>query len=143
MTTEEKQIELLNRQYTNIEYYKTLRFKIPVSVASLILVFTGYIIGTKNLPKDDCQKIIFSLLIIMIGIVGILSYKFIQRQYNDIADDIYYLWDKLGMKGENFFKENKGVDNPLMYAPTIFIIGYVTIIMMTVIGVVLMYLEKS
>jgi len=143
MKIEEKQMELLKRQYTNIEYYKTLRFKIPVSIASLILVFTGYIIGTNNLPKDSNQKIIFSLLIILIGAFGILSYKFVHKQYNDIAEDIYYLWDKLNIKGDDFFKENKGTSNPLMLAPSIFRIGYFTIILMSIIGVVLMYLEKS
>jgi hypothetical protein len=37
MTTEEKQIELLNRHYTNIEGYKTLRFTIPTTICTLLL----------------------------------------------------------------------------------------------------------
>jgi hypothetical protein len=143
MTLEEKQLELLKRQYVNIEYYKSLRIKIPASITSLILVFTGYIIGTDNLPKDNFQKLIFSLLIIAIGLFGILSFRFIHNQYKDIVEDIHYLWDKLDIRGEKFFKENKGIKNPLMLAPSIFIIGYASIILISLIGIVLMYTEKS
>ena len=51
MTTEEKQIDLLNRQYTNIEHYKSLRLKIPTLFGGIIIALTGYILNSDSISK--------------------------------------------------------------------------------------------
>ena len=140
MTTEEKQIELLNRQYTNIEHYKSLRLKIPTLFGGIIIALTGYILNSDNIPKDANQKFLFAILILFLGVFGIVTYRFVQNQYKDIAEDIHYLWSKLKMNGSDYFKEEKGILNSKTLAPKIFLTGYLSILILTLIGIISIFI---
>ena len=138
MTVEEKQIQLLNRNYTNIEHYKSLRLRIPTIFGGMIIALSGYVITSDEIIEVPYSKLIFSILIILISIFGIIIYYFIQKQYKDIAEDIYYLQEKLEMVGEDFYKKDKGIiHNNRILAPRIFLAGYLSMISAAIIGLVL------
>jgi hypothetical protein len=121
MTTEDKQIELLNRHYTNIEGYKTLRFTIPTTICTLLLGIVAILFTN----IDKLVKIEFKtwvcMILITISLVGLIALKLVQRQYNNIAKNIYYLYDKLKMTDNEFYpKGNDHKTNPLQNAKEIF-----------------------
>lgn len=142
MEKEEKQIEFLNRLYTNIESFKSLRFKIPATISGFIVAISGYVLTSENIPKDNFQRVSVVVLILLIGIFSIVAYSIIHYQYKRIADEIHYLWGKLGMLGTDFLKaEGLPENNDYQKAPKIFLIGYFSIGFFTIIGIILILIK--
>ena len=136
MTKEQKQIEFLNRVYVNIEHYKSLRIKLPITISSLIIAITAFVMNNDNIPKDNFQRILLIFVVVIICLLGNISYYYVHSQYKDLVEDIHHLWKRLGMTGIDFYKENKQIGmNPKQYATKIFFIGYLSIILMSIISI--------
>lgn len=142
MTKEEKQIELLNRMYVNIEGYKSLRFRIPIVICTLILAIAGFVLESDKIPKNQIQEISIIIILGLLIVIGVIILSTVKRQYNDLADNIYYLYDQLEMNGTDFYEANKDYKNhPRQRAPKVFLLGYVGMIIIGLICIVSIVLK--
>lgn len=99
----DKQIELLNQFYRDVSYYKDLRIKLPVYVGGLVVGLTGYLVGDDSFPASEFERYSICAIIAVVGLYGFVSYRIAHSYFDDIAEDIIYLWKKIGMSGDEFF----------------------------------------
>lgn len=138
MTTEQKQIELLNRHYTNIENYKSLRFTIPTTISTLNLGMLAILVSNLDKLVFDGFKILMYFMLLTFGAFGIVALRLAQRQFIGIAEKIFHLYDKLNICGEDFYPEGLGHrDDPGQRAGDIFWLGYIAIFLTTVMSVII------
>lgn len=137
MTQEEKQFQLLERHYTNIEGFKTLRFTIPTTICSLQIGIIALLVS--NIEKVNTLKIEIgvSMIIISISIFGLIALKLVQDQYLNIAKNIYHLYNQLNITGKEYYpKNNDHNTNPKQNGREIFILGYSSIILFSIIALI-------
>ena len=141
MKKSEKQIHFLNRLYSNINHFKQLRARIPIVIITLLIGICGYVMDS-DLPKNKYQLIGIISVLVIIGIIGLIVFRFVHEQYLDHASRIHYLWDKMGMMGEEFMKKDKAPKlNPKQIAPRIFFLGYASILIISIITILMILLK--
>lgn len=142
MELEEKQMEFLNRLYVNIERWKNLRTRLPVTIGGLILALTGYLVNMKEFPVDISHRILLVMIVLSIGVFGCFAYYVVRVQYKGLSGDIDYLWQKLKMDTSDFVREER--KKKFKYndmADNYFTLGYVAIVLMTIIGISIILLR--
>ncbi|MCF8302369.1 MAG: hypothetical protein K9I94_03760 [Bacteroidales bacterium] len=121
-------MKLLERMYTNIEGYKSLRFKVPVVTSGLILALTGFVLESDKIPQDNSQKIFIIIILFVFTLAGILLVYGIRKQYNYLVDNINHLYKRLDIKGKKFYAEGRDyINNPMRRATYMFLGAYIII----------------
>ena len=132
MSTEEKQVLLLRRQWELIEVLKGYRIRVPIIAGSLLLSLTAFVLNSKQLPADNLQKAAIVCLIALITTVSLMLFKEIHSQYLLRSHRISYLYEKLGMDSDLF---GERVRAPEETAPTLFRLIFVAILLVGLICV--------
>ena len=133
---QELQVLFLKRQWELLEFFKSLRTKVPVVFCGAILVFSSYMMEATKL--DNARDVSWAILpiIVVLVILGNVVLHWIARQYEYTSKKINYLYGQLGIAGPAFLevattstKQKTGKED----APFMFIAGHLAI---TLIGAI-------
>ena len=127
MTLEQKQIHHLERLYTNVDFFKSLRVKLPTIVIGVNFGIIAILIENKDTPFKDWALVV---TILVVALIGHLSYNFVHQQFKQLVDEIIYLRERMGMGIENpdfNATEHQEISVSKIYAKRIFALGFSTI----------------
>lgn len=144
MEKDEKQGILLQHTFNYLEYYKSLRIKIPVVICGLIIGVTGFILDSSEIPSSALEKFLLIGILLILGSGGIITYKAIQEQYNDILEDIIHIQKMMGITGEDYYPPGKepSKENKMYRAAKLWFVGYSALVLITIVAILLILINK-
>lgn len=129
---QERQLLLLRRRWEVIDQVKDLRTRVPITIVTMILVVTGFVLNSKSLPANGFQRVAIPLVILVLTLVGVMTFWSIHRLYNTMFDQIDYLYRKLGMEAEPYFPtfHRDGSSPKLLFVSVYILLGAVGLMCM-------------
>lgn len=128
---EDKQILYLKRNWELLEVFKNYRMRIPSLIAGAMVVFTSFVLQSKEIAREVPELIGVTSLILLMGILGCVLIYWVWRLYKYTNEKIDYLYTQLEMKNENFSPQDEGhkrLYSKLELAPKMFYAGFVMVI---------------
>lgn len=95
---------LLQRYFINIEHVKSTRNRFTIIVNGACFGIAAFVLKTPNIPSTQLQAYLIATTIAGFSVVGVLLLAALHKFYLSIISDIYYLYKKMGIDGEDFHR---------------------------------------
>jgi len=124
LSTEDKQVLRLKRQWELLEVIKRYRIQVPTLFAALMLGITAFVVSNAEILQSASSLVFASTILLVFGGLGYASLREVHRQYHYSNRKISYLYEKLTMIGVDF---EPPTEPELEYARVLFVMGYVIV----------------